>query len=135
MARSLTMRAFKISLALLLACVAFSRAAEPRAYFGNWSNGRGETLVITARTLQFAEDDPVPYRDLTRGTDGAHFELQIAARGEVNAFAGKTLLLELRDDDSMKMTGYRSHAEAAHGGEEMQVVTWFRDEADEHDGD
>ncbi len=129
------MRAFRFPLLVALLCsfLAGANAADSRPYLGSWSNGRGETMVITAKTIQFAEDHPVPYRDITRESDDSHFELQILARGEVNAFPGKTLVLACGDDDSMEMTGYRSHDDFIGGGDGLQVVTWFRERDDEND--
>lgn len=115
---------------LLLVLQAFICAAagaeSGAAYIGRWSNGRGETLTITAKTMQFADDKPVPYRDVTRATDGKSFELQITARGDVNAFAGKTLALAI-EGDTMKMVGYLSNADYMQGKNPQQIVTWERD--------
>jgi len=112
----------------ILACAAFAASDEP-PYLGEWSNGRGETLTITAKTIQFADDKPVAYRDVTRATDGESFELQITTRGEVNAFAGKTLAVVI-DGDTMKMTGYLSHADYMQEKNPQQIVTWERDSDD-----
>jgi len=114
--------------ALFLLAVTVSAAPEP-PYLGEWSNGRGETLIITAKTIQFAEDRPVPYRDITRATDGSSFELQITTRGDVNAFPGKTLALS-SDGDTMEMTGYLSHEDYMQEKDPQQVVTWERDTED-----
>lgn len=121
-------------IALLAGVVALSqlRASEAQPYLGEWSNGRGETLKVTARTLQFGNDKPVAYRDVTRATDGSDFELQITSAGKVNAFPGKTLGIHC-EGDTMKMTGYASHADYMQGGEVQMEVTWDRDsDEDEH---
>ncbi|MFN2475660.1 MAG: hypothetical protein ABR526_04880 [Chthoniobacterales bacterium] len=118
----------------LAAAAAFSslRASDERPYLGEWSNGRGETLKVTSSTLQFGSDKPVAYRDVTRATDGSDFELQITASGQVNAFPGKTLGLHC-ESDTMKMTGYASHAAYMQGGEVQMEVAWDRDsDEDEH---
>lgn len=104
-------------------------AADELAYIGQWSNGRGETLTITAKTIQFGDDRPIPYRDVTRATDDGSFELQITASGEVNAFPGKTLALMV-EDDTMDMTGYLSHADYMQEKNPQQIVTWERDSGD-----
>lgn len=117
---------------LAIIAIAQSHASEARPYLGEWSNGRGETLTVTAKTLQFGTDKPVAYRDVTRATDGSDFELQITAPGTVNAFPGKTLALHC-EGDTMKMTGYESHAAYMQGGEVQMEVTWDRDsDGDEH---
>lgn len=112
----------------LLVCAAFA-TGDDAPYIGEWSNGRGETLTITEKTMQFADDKPVAYRDVTRATDGETFELQITARGEVNAFAGKTLAVSV-DGDTMEMVGYLSHADYMQERNPQQRVTWERDSDD-----
>jgi hypothetical protein len=117
-------------MAIVLLTLAATRplfADDEPAYIGNWSNGRGETLVITAKTLQFADDKPVPYRDLTRATDGATFILQITASGSVNAFAEKFLGIAI-SDDSMTITGYPSHAACREDRDAGSVVTWYKED-------
>lgn len=118
-----------VFLALAIA-IGHARAAEDQPYLGSWSNGRGETLVITEKTVRFADDRALPYHDITRATDGATFELQITARGTANGFGGNTLGIEC-DGDSMKITAYASHADYMLGGEPQSVVTWFKDDDEE----
>lgn len=119
---------FVAVVASLLLVVTLAATPEP-PYVGDWSNGRGETLVITEKTIQYADDRPVPYRDVTRATDGSSFELQITARGDVNAFPGKTLALSL-DGDTMEMTGYLSHEDYMQEKDPQQVVTWDKETED-----
>ncbi len=99
-------RAFLVSAVMLLGFAA-NLTAGPLPYGGEWSNGRGKTLTITESTLQFAEDKPVKYKDITRATDGSSFELQITTPGEVNAFPGKFVSVVL-EDDSLKMKTFAS---------------------------
>ncbi len=103
-------------------------AADELPYLGAWSNGRGETLLITSKTLQFAENRAVTYKDVTRATDGSSFELQITAAGKVNAFPGKILGV-VCEDDSMKITTYASHADYMSEENPQSIVTWFKDAA------
>lgn len=127
--KSLILRIALLSLALASLT---SASAEELPYLGQWSNGRGETLTITKRTIQFADDKPVTYRDVTRATDGSLFELQITARGEVNAFSGKTLAVSC-EGGSMTVTGYRSHADYMQERDPQEVVTWEKDRSDSDD--
>lgn len=113
--------------ALLLFTGLEARAAEDPPYLGSWSNGRGETLIVTEKTIRFGDDRAVPYRDITRATDGEVFELQLTARGAVNGFGGNTLGVEC-DGDSMKITAYASHAAYMQAEEPQSVVTWFKDD-------
>ena len=117
---------FATLLAFLTLSLSTAAAGDDLPYLGHWSNGRGETLVITKKTLQFAEDKPVPYRDVTRGTDDSIFELQITVGGEVNAFSGRTLALIL-EGESMRMIGYRTHADYMQEKDPQQTVNWEKD--------
>lgn len=123
-------RAFAIG-ALLIAALILqlraARAADELPYLGTWSNGRGETLVIKSRTLQFADDKPVSYQDVTRATDGNSFELQITVAGKVNAFPGKTLGVQC-EGDTMKITTFASHAAYVKEKDPQSVVTWYKDD-------
>ena len=119
-----------VLIALLLLAGRNARAAEDPPYLGSWSNGRGETLVVTEKTIRFNDDRALTYRDITRATDGATFELQISGRGTANGFGGNTLGVEC-DGDSMKITAYASHADYMQAGEPQSVVTWFKDEDEE----
>jgi endonuclease YncB( thermonuclease family) len=119
-----------LAAALLLFAAAITRAAEDAPYIGSWSNGRGETLVITEKTIRLRDGRALPYRDVTRATDGSTFELQISAKAAVNGFGGNTLGVEC-DGDSMKITAYASHAAYMQGGEPQSVVTWFKEESED----
>jgi hypothetical protein len=101
-------------------------AAEQLPYVGTWSNGRGETLVVTEKMMQFANDPPVTYRDFTRGGDNHRFELRITAPRVVNPFPGKSLRVTC-EETSMEMVGYRSHADLMQERNRQQVVTWERE--------
>ena len=116
--------------ALLFLAVVLSVTAADDAplYVGSWSNGRGETLVITSKRMQFGDDHPFSFRDVTRVSDGESYELEITTRGEINGFPGKTLHLTF-EKDAMQMTGCKSHAEFMQGGEVQMEVTWYKDAA------
>jgi hypothetical protein len=119
-----------VLVALLLLSSREARASDDAPYIGSWSNGRGETLVITEKTIRFADNRALPYRDITRASDGSMFELQINAKAPANGFGGNTLGVEC-DGDSMKITAYASHAAYMQEGEPQSVVTWFKDEDEE----
>jgi hypothetical protein len=105
--------------------VALVPAPAKMPYIGRWSNGRGETLAITARTLQFANDGPVYYRDVTKVTDGHHFSIQITSRGKVNYFS-KFLALSTENGE-MTMTLYNSYRQMFDGENPQGESTWYRD--------
>lgn len=112
--------------AMLMTSLLFAGPPEKAAYLGEWSNGHGDTLVITEKAIRFAQDQPIPYRDLTRATDGKTFALQITAIGEVNAFAQKFLAVDC-DDDEMRMIGYTSSEDLLKEKNPGSNVTWYRD--------
>jgi hypothetical protein len=113
-------------LVALLSLGSIARADEAQPYIGEWSNGRGETLVITASTIKFANDRAIAYRDVTRGTDGSAFELQLSGSKPANGFGGNTLALDL-DGETLKITAYTSHAHYMEERDPQSVVTWFKD--------
>jgi hypothetical protein len=105
--------------------VAIVPAPAKMPYIGRWSNGRGETLAITQRTLQFANDRPVYYRDVTKVTDSHHFSIQITSRGKINYFS-KFLALSVENGE-MTMTLYNSYREMFDGDNPQGASTWVRD--------
>jgi hypothetical protein len=97
-------------------------------YIGEWSNGRGELLVITSTTLRFQKDKPVPYRTIPRATvDSAH-KLEITARGPVNYFQ-KFLWLIMRNEKEMIIEHFDSLSQITAG--DTSVQHWFRQKKEE----
>lgn len=123
--RSATARIFLLSALWVFAASALLAAEPP--YLGEWSNGRGDTLLITATTIRFASDKAVGYRDLTGATDGKSFVLQITTAGEVNFFAEKFLSVACGDDE-MRMIGYKSLADLQRDKNPGSDVTWYKEE-------
>jgi hypothetical protein len=95
-------------------------------FVGEWSNGRGETLVITARSLQFGSDKPVTYRDVTKVTDGNLFYLEITSPGKLNYFT-RYVAVSLEENREMKTTMYDSYADMFNGENSQGEATWDRD--------
>lgn len=124
-----TRRLLPAVLIVLSVCLALSSAfaGTSAPYVGSWSNGRGETLVVTSRTLQAGEDEPVAFKDMTRVSDGDTFQLHITAKGEVNGFDGKYLSVEMTGRKEMKITQYDSYKDCLDGERAGSVVNWFRD--------
>jgi hypothetical protein len=116
-------RATGISDGLVTTRITFFPAKLP--YVGNWSNGRGDTLFITGRTLRFGNDKRVTYRDVTKVTDGNHFSLKITTPGKIN-YLSKYLALEMSGDE-MKMTHYNSQGDMFDGQNPQGEATWYRD--------
>src|SRR5438046_278515 len=105
-------------------------AASPAApYVGSWSNGRGETLVITGSTIKFANDKAVGYRDITRVTNGQEFDLEVTTQGKLN-YLSKYLHISMAEGakpKEMKMTLYDSLKDMRDGENSVGEATWYRD--------
>jgi len=98
-------------------------------YVGSWSNGRGDTLVITDSSIKFGRDKAVSYRDITRVTDGKQFNLEITTRGELN-YLTKFLHISMAEGDKtdeMKMTLYDSRKDLEAAENSQGEATWYRD--------
>ena len=98
-------------------------------YIGEWSNGRGERLVITSGSIKYGRDKAVPYTDLTRVTNGREFNLQITAEGKLNYFT-EFLHISVADgdkSDEMKMTLFNSRKDMEEGKNSQGEATWDRD--------
>ena len=98
-------------------------------YIGQWSNGRGETLVITSSTIRFASDKAVNYRDITRVTNGQEFHLEITTEGKLNYLTKFIHLSTAEGDkpDEMKMTLYDTRKDMEDGENSQGEATWYRD--------
>jgi len=103
---------------------------KPLPYIGKWSNGRGETLVITASTIRFGNDKAVNYRDVTKATNGQEYNLQVVSPGKLN-YLTKYLHISTSEGDKpdeMKMTLYDSYKDMEDGENSQGEATWYRDE-------
>jgi len=101
----------------------------PEPYVGEWSNGRGETLVITGSTIKFGNDKAVSYRDVTRVTNGREFHLEITTDAKLN-YLTKFVHISFGDGnktDEMKMTLYNSRKDMEDGENSQGEATWDRD--------
>jgi len=98
-------------------------------YVGEWSNGRGDPLVITSNTIKFGKDKPVPYRDVTRVTNGREFNLQITTESRLNYLTEflHVSFGEGEKTDQMKMTLYNSRKDMEDGENSQGEATWDRD--------
>jgi hypothetical protein len=108
----------------VLACVTVARAADNAPYIGTWSNGRGEELVITAKTIKFAKDKPVPYEDITGVTDGKQFKIKL--NGVKLNFLSPYMVLIMNGKKSMKSLGFDSR-QGFDKGSPSSEVNWDRD--------
>ena len=114
---------------LLALSVAVAASGPPTPYVGEWSNGRGETLRIKSNTIQFANDKPVRYRDITRVTNGQEFDLEITSEEKLN-YLTKFIHLSMAEGDKpaeMKATLYDSLKDLRVGENSQGEATWYRD--------
>jgi hypothetical protein len=98
-------------------------------YIGEWSNGRGETLVINGSTIKFGSDRAVPYRDVTRVTNGREFNIEITTEAKLN-YLTRFLHISFGEGektDEMKMTLYDSRKDMEDGENSQGEATWSRD--------
>jgi hypothetical protein len=98
-------------------------------YVGEWSNGRGDTLIITASTIKFASDKPVAYHDVTRVTNGREFHLEITTDTKLN-YLTRFLHASFGEGDKtdqMKLSLYNSRKDMEAGENSQGEATWHRD--------
>ena len=104
---------------LAMVGVAGPTAAQP--YVGEWSNGRGDPLILTATTIKFANNQPVPYRDITKASDGNSFTLMLNAKGRLN-YLSPFMRMTMKGKGEMSTEGADSF-----NGDATSSATWFRD--------
>ena len=108
-------------------CAAKFRHHRHDPYFGEWSNGHGETLVIKSNTVKFANDKAVSYRDITRVTNEKEFQLEVTTEGKLN-YLTKFLQISVGDESGeMKMTLYNSRKDMVDGENSQGEAIWYRD--------
>jgi hypothetical protein len=111
--------------AFLLAAFTSAAADEEEAYFGEWSNERGDVLRVTAETIQLNDDKSLRYDDITEDSDGSFYLLQITTSGEANSFEGKYIRITFGSDaDRFTLITYRTHADALNQRNESSRSEW-----------
>lgn len=98
-------------------------------YVGEWSNGRGDILLITSNSIKFGNDKSVPYHDVTKVTNGREFNLQLTFEGKLN-YLTEFLHISFGEGektDQMKMTLYNSRKDMEDGENSQGEATWDRD--------
>ena len=122
--------ALLLAVSLLAGLTAYAGKKWKDPYIGEWSNGRGETLVITANSIRFGNEKAVSYHDITRVTDEKEFMLQITTEGELN-YLTKFLRVSIGGEgdkaDEMKVKLYNSRKELEAGENSQGEATWYRD--------
>jgi len=121
--------ALMLAVSLLAALTIHAGGTWKDPYVGEWSNGRGDTLVITGSTIKFGRDKAVNYHDITRVTNGKEFNLEITTKGQLN-YLTKFLHVSFGEgdkSDEMKMTLYDSRKDLEAGENSQGEATWYRD--------
>ena len=116
--------------ALIFGTSSFAQTTKA-GYIGKWSNGRGEPLTITAATIRYGTDKPLKYKDVTKVSDGAYFNLQIVEKGEIN-YLTKFISFSIGEGekaDEMKMTLYDTFKDMFDGVNSQGENTWFREKS------
>lgn len=118
-----------VAISLLAGLSAYAGTKWRDPFIGEWSNGRGNTLVITGSTIRFGNDKAVNYHDITRVTNGREFNLQITSAGELN-YLTKFLHVSLGEGykpGEMKIILYNSRKDLEAGENSQGEATWHRD--------
>jgi hypothetical protein len=71
-------------------CVTANALAKD-PFIGEWWTSQGDLLKITPNMVEWGNETPVPYRDITRKRDGYNFNLEI---------------IQAPDEASLRRTGY-----------------------------
>lgn len=123
-------RFFLIALFLLaFSAINFAQESEPPAYLGNWSNGRGEQLIITDRTVKYGKNRTLNYRDITKASDGSFFNFQIINPGKENYFSKYVSLSINTEANPAEMTikNYNTLKDLVADENEQGSATWYLD--------
>jgi hypothetical protein len=99
------MRAVQSLTLLVWFCVAANALAKD-PFIGEWWTSQGDLLRITPNMVEWGNEAPVPYRDITRKRDGYNFNLEIIQAPD-EALLRKTGYLELFCDRPIKATMLR----------------------------
>ena len=118
----------KILLASLLffsLSLAGALAGDPHVvrYIGEWSNGRGEVLVVTADKFRIG-GRVSSYKEVARSSDERFFRFHVTSGG--GGFDGRFVSIEVGREE-MKMRQYRTLADCLADRQVAAVTAWSRD--------
>jgi len=95
-------------------------------YVGEWSNGRGEVMVVTAKKMKYGKSE-VTYTDITKATDGNSFQLKVNVKEKMTIFSNFLFVEMLTNKTEMKIKGYDTHAALMEDAEGASEDHWYRD--------
>ena len=130
---------FVFAIAFLPAATIATAQVDEAPYFGDWENGRGDTLQITSDNIQVSNEKPVRYDDITEDSDETFFVLQIKESTESSYFGGTFLRITFgKDPDHFTMSIYKTLPDALKQEKEVKRIEWSapaeeKEEADQKD--
>ena len=108
---------------LLPLCLARADKPHELRYIGEWSDGRGEVLVVTANKLRVGSRTS-SYKEIARSKDERSFRFQVTSGG--GGLDGRFLSIEVGREE-MSMREYRTLADCLDDKGVAAVVAWSRD--------
>ena len=119
------MRTRCLAFLFLLLPLSVGRAEKPHElrYIGEWSDGRGEVLVVTANKLRVGSRTS-SYKETARSKDERFFRFQLTSGG--GGFGGKYISVEVGREE-MTMREYRTLADCLDDRQVAAVTAWSRD--------
>ena len=113
--------------ALLLFFLPLARASADKPhvvrYIGEWSDGRGEVLTVTADKFRLG-GRVSSYKETSRSADERFFRFQVTSGG--GGFDGRFISIEVGREE-MKMRQYRTLADCLGDKQVAAVTDWSRD--------
>lgn len=118
------MKSLLLAAVLCLVAVSAQTAKYKAPYIGEWSNGRGEVLIITESTVKFEDQKTLRYQDITKASDGSSFTLLISSpKGFFSKYVGITIKGE--DEDEMRTEVFANIEDQ--GTNNLHEHNWFKD--------
>jgi hypothetical protein len=103
-----------------------SPSSGRKAYVGEWSNTRGETMYFTKKKLFYGRDESVRFDDISRTTDGRNYVIQIGVPGTINFFNRSKFVALVVDRRRLQMILYNSYRDMSNRRNPQGETTWFR---------
>ncbi len=109
--------------ALSVAATFAEKPPEPPRYIGEWSDGRGVVLVVTANKLRLGSH-AASFKEIFHSQDERFFRFQVTSGG--SGFDGRFIRIEVGREE-MQMREYRTLADCLNDKQVAAVVAWSRD--------
>lgn len=119
------MKSLCVGLLFLLLSRTVSCADKPPAlcYLGEWSDGRGTVLLITANTWRMGSH-LASYKEIARSKDLRSFRFHLISGA--SGFHGNYFNVEISREE-MRMRGYQTLADCMDDKRASEVISWERD--------